>query len=282
MWYFCMKYPMMITFPIAKINLGLRIIAKRIDGYHDIETVIYPVGLCDALEFVISDKDTTKDFITTTGIDTGSDPEENLVIKTVRKLHEKYTFPHLKIHLHKVIPAGAGLGGGSSDSATILKAINRHFGLDISDHELKSIALELGSDCPFFIEGNPAFASGRGEILKPADPVLSGYYLVLLNPGAGISTGEAYQNCRPEKPSEGLPQLIAHPVAEWKKLITNDFEDFAFKKHSIIREIKDELYKTGALFSLMSGSGSSVYGIFHGKPELAEGLKKFVIFEGEM
>lgn len=272
----------MIAFPIAKINIGLRITAKRTDGYHDIETVFYPVVLCDALEFVISDKDAAKDFIITTGINTGSEPEENLVIKTVRKLREKYTIPYLKIHLHKGIPSGAGLGGGSSDSASILKAVNKHFGLGISEFELINLALELGSDCPFFIEGSPAFASGRGEKLKSVNQVLSGYYLVLLNPGVSINTGEAYQNCRPGEPSEDLAKLIDHPVTEWKKLIINDFEDFAFKKHPIIGEIKDELYKTGALFSLMSGSGSSVYGIFRKKPELPEELKEFMIFEREM
>jgi 4-diphosphocytidyl-2-C-methyl-D-erythritol kinase len=271
---------MMIVFPTAKINLGLCITAKRNDGYHDIETIFYPVGLCDALEFVSSDNTVTKDLLITTGINTCSDPEDNLVIKTLRKLREKYTFPPLRIHLHKVIPPGAGLGGGSSDSATLLKAVNRLFELNISEQELKNISLELGSDCPFFIEGVPAFASGRGEILKPVTHFLSGLYLALLNPGVGINTREAYQNCRPDQPSESLILAITHPISEWKQKIFNDFEDFAFKKHPIIGEIKKELYNTGALFSLMSGSGSSVYGIFRRKPGLPEKLKEFVIFEG--
>jgi 4-diphosphocytidyl-2-C-methyl-D-erythritol kinase len=270
----------MISFPIAKFNLGLRITAKRSDGYHDIESIFYPVGLCDALEFVISDNAAEKDFLITTGINTGSDPEENLVIKTLRKLREKYTFPFLRIHLHKVIPVGAGLGGGSSDSACLLKTINRRFELNISEQELKDISLDLGSDCPFFITGVPAFASGRGELLKPLSHFLSGFYMVIMNPGVGISTREAYQNCKPVQPSESLILLINNPITEWKKQILNDFEVFAFKKHPIIGEIKDELYNTGALFSLMSGSGSSVYGIFRKKPELPERLKKFVIYEG--
>jgi 4-diphosphocytidyl-2-C-methyl-D-erythritol kinase len=270
----------MIVFPTAKINLGLRVTGKRDDGYHDIETIFYPVGPYDALEFVISDKAGDKDFLITTGINTGCDPEENLVIKALIKLREKYSFPVLKVHLHKVIPAGAGLGGGSSDSSCLLKAINRRFELEISEQELKDIALELGSDCPFFIEGVPAFAAGRGELLKPVTHVLSGFYIVLLNPGVSINTGEAYRNCRPGQPSESLFVLITHPITEWRKLILNDFEDFAFKKHSIIGEIKDELYSTGALFSLMSGSGSSVYGIYREKPELPEKLRRYVIFEG--
>jgi 4-diphosphocytidyl-2-C-methyl-D-erythritol kinase len=270
----------MISFPTAKLNLGLRITAKRNDGYHDIETIFYPVGLCDALEFVISDKAAEKDFLITSGINTGSDPEDNMVIKTLRKLREKYTFPFLRIHLHKVIPVGAGLGGGSSDSACLLKAINKRFELNISEQELKEISLDLGSDCPFFITGVPAFATGRGEALTSLTNFLSDFYLVLMNPGVGISTREAYQNCKPEQPTESLTHSINHPISEWKKQIFNDFEVFAFKKHPIIAEIKEELYDTGALFSLMSGSGSSVYGIFREKPELPQRFKEFVIFEG--
>jgi 4-diphosphocytidyl-2-C-methyl-D-erythritol kinase len=270
---------MMVAFPIAKLNLGLRITEKRADGYHNIETIFYPFGLCDALEFVIADKQGDKDFITITGIDTGIDPEENLVIKAVKKLHGRYSFPYLNIHLHKVIPIGAGLGGGSSDSASILKTINRYFGLHITDSELKSISLELGSDCPFFIDSIPAFASGRGEILKSAPPVLSGLYLVMFNPGVMISTQDAYKNCRPGQPAESLLQLITLPFNKWKELIINDFEDFALKRHPVIGEIKEELYNNGALFSLMTGSGSSVYGIFREKPILPDNLKKYLIYE---
>jgi 4-diphosphocytidyl-2-C-methyl-D-erythritol kinase len=272
----------MIDFPNAKINIGLRITAKRYDGYHDIETIFYPVGLCDALEFVISNSPADDDSVVTTGINIGTNPEENLVIKTVRKIRERYSFPPIKIHLHKAIPAGAGLGGGSSDSAAILRTIGKHYGLHIPEEELVSLALGIGSDCPFFIHRVPAFASGRGEILKPISPFLSGYYILLLNPGVGILTSEAYQNIKPAKPSEDLLQLITYPIKEWKKFILNDFEDFAFKRHPVIGEFKDELYKTGALFSLMSGSGSSVYGIFREKPELPEKLKKFLIFEGKL
>ena len=272
----------MIVFPKAKINLGLRITGKRPDGYHDIETLFYPVSLSDALEFVVSSEPLNKDILTVTGINTGGDPEDNLVIKAVKKLREKYSFPFLKIHLHKIIPVGAGLGGGSSDAAHLLKAINRCFGLFIDEHNLKATALELGSDCPFFIYGNPAFASGRGEILKPVRPVLTGYYLLLLNPGVGINTREAYQNCRHELPSISLFQLIDRPVTEWKEQIINDFEEFAFKKHPRIGEIKKELYRSGAIFSSMSGSGSTVYGIFLEKPKLPGKLKDFVIHEGVM
>ena len=272
----------MIVFPKAKINLGLRITGNRPDGYHDIETIFYPVDLYDALEFVVPAEQLTKDIITISGISTGNNPDENLVIKTAQKLREKYSFPLLKIHLHKIIPVGAGLGGGSSDAVCFLKAINRLFKLSMEEKDLKATALELGSDCPFFIDLSPAFATGRGEILKPVSPVLKGYYLLLLNPGIVINTREAYQSCHPEHPSASLLHLIDNPVNRWKELIINDFEEYAFRRYPMIEEIKNELYNCGALFSLMSGSGSSVYGIFNTKPELPEKLKKLVIFEGIM
>jgi len=270
----------MIVFPIAKINLGLHITEKRSDGYHNIETIFYPVMLCDALELVVADTKQRGDHLTCTGINTGSDPENNLVIKATNRLREKYFFPFLNIHLHKAIPIGAGLGGGSSDSACLMRAINKVLHLDISKEELKKISLEIGSDCPFFIDGVPVLAIGRGEKMTPVNPCLTGFYLVLLNPGVGISTKEAYQNCSPRKPDTSLEQLIKRPITEWKDLIKNDFEDFATRKHPLIADIKEGLYKAGALFSLMSGSGSSVYGVFREKPDLPEMLKKYVIFEG--
>jgi 4-diphosphocytidyl-2-C-methyl-D-erythritol kinase len=272
----------MIVFPKAKINLGLRITGKRPDGYHNIETHFFPVNLCDALEFVISYDQNTKDILTVTGFRTGGLTEDNLVLKTVRKLRERYSFPFLKIHLHKAIPIGAGLGGGSSDAACMLKVLNRCFRLKIEELDLNAMALQLGSDCPFFIDCKPSFASGRGEILKPINPVLKDYYLILLNPGVEINTKEAYQNCQPLSESTNLYSLIDQPVTKWKNLIINDFENFAFKKHPRIGEIKQELYRSGAIFSSMSGSGSSVYGIFTGKPELSDQLKANVIFEGLM
>ena len=270
----------MIVFPKAKINLGLRITGKRSDGYHDLETVFYSVGLCDALEYVVSPEKTDHDIITITGINIVGNQEDNLVIKTIKRIRKTYPIPYLKIHLHKVIPLGAGLGGGSSDAANLLRIINRCFNLSIPAGRLKSIALELGSDCPFFIDGTPAYATGRGEILEPVGDVLSGYYLVLLNPGIGINTREAYQSCHPQKPTISLNAIIKKPIAEWKNLMVNDFEEFAFSKHPVISTIKNEMYNSGALFSLMSGSGSSVYGVFQKKPEIPGKLKKFVIWEG--
>ncbi len=273
----------MIVFPKGKINIGLRITGKRDDGYHNIETLFYPVGLCDALEFVVSDKKSGKDLLNVSGIPVHINPEENIVMKAVERLRKRHSFPLLRIHLHKAIPHGAGLGGGSSDASCMLKSLKRHFGLRISDSELKSMALDIGSDCPFFIDSDPSFASGRGEILEPISPVLAGFYLILLNPGVGINTAEAYRNCRPQVPSSSLPDLAYREVLEWKELIFNDFEEFAFGRYPLIKKIKSELYNSGALFSLMSGSGSSVYGIFSGKPRtIPDYLKELIIWEGLM
>ena len=269
----------MIVFPVSKINIGLRITGKRDDGFHNIETIFYPVRLSDALEFV-ANENSENDILSLSGIDVGNDTDNNLIMKTLRKLRIVHEFPYLKIHLHKAIPVGAGLGGGSSDAAFLLKAVARHFELKISNKEMYSLALEIGSDCPFFVEGIPSYATGRGELLTHLPSFLTGYYLALLNPGVGINTAEAYKNCKPEVPRQSLESLCLLPVKEWKNNIINDFEEFAFKKHPIIGDIKTKLYDSGALFSLMSGSGSSVYGVFSEKTELPENLRKFVIWEG--
>lgn len=269
-----------ILFPNAKINVGLRITAKRKDGYHDIETIFYPVKLCDALEFVVPEEQVS-DEIRMTGTDTGlNSPEDNLVIKAVRILREHRFFPFLRLHLHKAIPSGAGLGGGSSDASCIIKSLNRHFCLGIPGNELKNLAGRIGSDCPFFIDNIPAIARGRGDILKPAGSFLTGYYIVLLNPGLHISTREAYENCSPTEPEKSLGELTAVPPVEWKNNVLNDFEPYAFDRYPLISDLKKALYDAGALFSLMSGSGSSVFGIFHERPLLDPSLKKFRIHEG--
>jgi len=272
----------MIVFPKAKINIGLRITGKRTDGYHDIETIFYPVNLCDALEFVVSTDPQTSDIITLTGIATGGDPKENLVMKIAGILRQRYSFPFLKIHLHKVIPVGAGLGGGSSDAVCFLKSVKRYFNLSVKEEDIEAIALETGSDCPFFIDAVPSYATGRGEVLQPVAPVLKNLYLVLVNPGVGINTREAYQSCKPERPSETLLHLTDSPVTSWKNLLKNDFEPFAFQKYPLIGEIKDELYKSGALFSSMSGSGSTIFGVFQAKPVVDVRIKGLIIWEGLM
>ncbi len=269
----------MISFPKAKINIGLKVVEKRSDGFHNIETIFYPVPLSDALEFVTTGEPGEDEFVIT-GIDIRTRPEKNLVIKAVKKLRQKYAFPKLKIHLHKVIPPGAGLGGGSSDAACILKSIIKRFRFTISDEELKSLALETGSDCPFFLNPLPSIAKGRGEILKEIKPLLTGYHLVLINPGIHISTREAYHNCYPSLPEIGFEELCSNKISEWKKLIVNDFEDFVFKVYPEVYELKKSLYKLGAVYCSMTGSGSSVYGIYKQKPNIPDKLKEKMIFEG--
>lgn len=272
----------MIVFPISKINLGLRITAKRPDGYHNIETIFFPSGLHDALEFIVPEEDPGDDILVTSGIETGAPGTDNLVLKALALLRENHRIPHLRIHLHKAIPVGAGLGGGSSDAACFIKSVNRFFSFAITDEELHSSALKLGSDCPFFIDAKPAYATGRGEIMSPVKVDLEGYYMVLLNPGVKISTKEAYANCIPRIPEQSLPDIISRPVEEWKGAVVNDFEAYAVSRFPLIGELKSELYGSGAVFSLMTGSGSSVFGFFRKKPELTGNLKKYLIYSGKI
>ncbi|OFY64232.1 MAG: 4-(cytidine 5'-diphospho)-2-C-methyl-D-erythritol kinase [Bacteroidetes bacterium RBG_13_43_22] len=270
----------MISFPRAKINLGLRVLEKRPDGFHEIETIFYPIALSDALEFVVSSGKAAGDELVITGINIKTRPEKNLVTRAVKRLRTGYPVPPLKIHLHKAIPAGAGLGGGSSDAACMIRSMTKCFRFSITDDELKAIALELGSDCPFFLNPVPSIGTGRGEILKPINPALEGFYIMLLNPGFLISTKEAYHNCIPARREADLEELVAHPLSAWKKLIVNDFEDFVFKVYPMVGDLKRALYKAGAVYCSMTGSGSTVYGIFAEKPEISGKLKDYLIYEG--
>lgn len=272
----------MLVFPKAKINLGLNITGRRGDGYHDIETIFYPVGLCDALEVVAGAGGSEKDILKVTGYGLQVAPEDNIALKAVKILRQLKPFPILRINLHKAIPAGAGLGGGSSDAACMLRTIDRMFRLNIPDEILKETALQLGSDCPFFIDSRPSFASGRGEILEPVNTFLKGFYIVLLNPGIQVSTREAYENCEPAVPEKSLRDIVNSPVQEWKNLIKNDFEKTVFMKYPLLGDLKASLYDTGSLYSSMSGSGSTVYGIFTGKPALTGRLRNYVIYSGSL
>ncbi len=270
----------MLVFPKAKINLGLNIIERRSDGFHDIETLFYPVSLFDALEVVQGAGGQNSDILTITGTHVPGETDQNIVLKAAEKIRHEFGIPHLKIHLHKNIPVGAGLGGGSSDGAFMLKTLNRLFGLGLSCDDLKPIAAGLGSDSPFFIDCLPAFASGRGEILKPSAEILDGFHGVLINPGIEVKTKDAYAGCIPSVPAERLEALLLRPVEEWKDTIVNDFERTIFPVYPEIRDIKETLYDCGALYSSMSGSGSTVYGIFRNKPVLPDYVMKDVIFNG--
>lgn len=248
----------MISFPPCKINLGLNIVRKRTDGYHDIETCFFPVPWCDVLEIIPS----TKTKIFQTGIPIASEPTLNIVYKAYELLRKDLGIGSVEIHLHKIIPHGAGLGGGSSDAAQALKLLNAIFSLSLSDNQLKKYALALGSDCPFFLDAKPMLGKGRGEFLEPVQIDLSGKYLVLIKPDESVSTAEAYSGVVPQLPTVSLVDIIRKPITEWRQSLVNDFENSVFSKHPEIAKIKDFLYSKDAIYSSMSGSGSTVYGIF--------------------
>lgn len=264
----------MITFPNAKINLGLNVISRRPDGYHNIETLFYPVNIKDSLEVIESEE--LK--FTTSGIEIPGFANENLCLKAYHLLCESYRLPPVHIHLHKQIPIGAGLGGGSADAAFFLKTMNEKFALSLSTEELEDYARRLGADCAFFIRDKPVFAVGRGDEFVPVDLSLKNYHLVLVMPDVHVSTPEAYRGVKPRKPETSLIDLAKLPVENWKNHIVNDFEPGIFKNHYLIRGAKASLYEAGALFALMSGSGASVYGIFKDQPDLSHLEKSFRVF----
>ena len=257
----------MICFPNAKINLGLNIVSKRNDGYHNLETIFYPIPIKDALEIIVKKEQDTDTFIEA-GIKIDSYPESNLVMKALKLMRENYDFPFVEVHLLKKTPFGAGLGGGSSDASFMLKLLNRTFELGVTDEELASLAVRLGADCPFFIYNRPMFASGIGEILEPLDFSLKSYSFVLIKPEIHVSTKDAFSLIKPAQPKISLKEIIKSPMQEWKRLMVNDFEKSVFEKYPIIENLKDKLYNNGALYSSMSGSGSSVFGIFDKNPEI--------------
>lgn len=268
----------MISFPNAKINLGLNIVEKRADGYHNIETIFYPIGIKDALEFIETDSGDTQMSISNIQVD--CDPKLNLVMKAYELLSKDYSLPKLSIYLQKNIPFGAGLGGGSSDAAFMLKMLNADFKLNLTDLQLELYAAKLGSDCPFFIMNKPVFAKGRGEEFENIHLDLGGKYLVLIKPDIFVSTKDAYANCKPYKPSLGLKEIIQRPISEWKDLMKNDFELSVFPQYPKIREIKEILYDLGAVYASMSGSGSSVFGIFESEINLSSAFSNDYIWCG--
>ncbi len=250
----------MIAYPNCKINIGLRILRKRLDNYHDIETVFYPVPLCDVLEILPSKKPEVS--FANTGLQVGSN-EENLCVKAYRIIKNDFPdLPGVNIHLHKVIPAGAGLGGGSSNAAAALELINTIFLLEIPAAKLNEYSLVLGSDCPFFLLNKPALATGRGEILEPIELSLSGYTVVMVFPNIHCSTAKAFSSVVPFQHEISLSELCRLPVSEWKNNIVNNFEQSVFKEHPSIQKIKEVLYLAGADYASLSGSGSSVFGLF--------------------
>jgi len=284
----------MIAFPNAKINIGLNVVAKRSDGYHDIETVFYPVLLQDALEikpmrpldpaqlrkrleagllvqpddvflpyrFLPKKEEIPCCSLEMTGNEFPFKASDNLVVKAYLMLQQDFDLPSIDIKLHKHIPSGAGLGGGSSDCAFMISLLNRRFNLRMRESMMERYAARLGSDCAFFISNTPSLATGRGEILTPINLSLKGYTILLVKPDVSVSTAEAYASLTPKQPEIPLEEAIKRPVKEWKDCVFNDFETTVFAKYPLLADIKQKLYSMGAVYAAMSGSGSTVYGLF--------------------
>ena len=257
----------MVTFPNAKINIGLNIISRRPDGYHNIETVMVPIPWCDILEIVPSQGNETT--LTTYGREVNCEMEKNLVVKAYRAMEKRYNLPAVDIYLNKIIPDGAGLGGGSADAAFTLTSLNELFNIGASNAELAEIAATIGADCPFFIYNTPTLATGIGTDFTPISLDLKGYKIAVVKPQVSVPTAQAYSGVTPTIPPTPLCELINTPISQWQSHIKNDFEDSIFPLHPIVKDIKQQLIEMGAIYASMSGSGSAVYGIFEGD-KLAE------------
>lgn len=262
----------MITYPNAKINIGLSITERRPDGYHNIESVFYPINLQDAVEIkTIEGEEPQGGYkLKVSGTILDGTPDDNLVVKAYQLLRKDFNFPAQKIHLYKHIPVGAGLGGGSSDAAAIIKMLNEKFALGLTSEQMQNYAVQIGADCPFFINNTPVFATGIGNIFTPIELSLHGKTIILVKPDIFVSTRDAYALVKPSPAAIPLTEAIKQPISEWKQIITNDFEKSVFAKYPEIAAIKDKLYDMGAIYASMSGSGSAVYGIFDSPIEYAD------------
>ena len=268
----------MIHFPNAKINLGLNITSKRNDGYHNIETVFYPIGWSDVLE-VISPKEGSNRFnLHLLGREIDCPPEKNLIWKAWNLLNNDYSLPPADFYLRKVIPFGAGLGGGSSDAAHTIMLLNEWADLRLSNEEMARYASKLGADCSFFIYNKPLFASGIGNCFEQIELSLKGYYIILVKPAIFVSTQEAYSLVEPKQPTVLLKEIVRHPVEQWKNEMVNDFEQSVFARYPAIATLKQVMYDCGAVYASMSGSGSSVYGLFKEKTDYPREWNKMEVY----
>jgi 4-diphosphocytidyl-2-C-methyl-D-erythritol kinase len=252
----------MTVFPPCKVNVGLQVISRRADGFHEIATVFYPLPLCDVLEIVSAPEGASA--LHLSGNPVPGDPDDNLCMKAYRMLRKDYPgLPEVDLYLHKVIPTGAGLGGGSSDAAATLSVLNDRYALGVTDAALADYASRLGSDCAFFLQQRPCYATGRGEELHPVTlEDLGGYHFVLVCPPIQVSTPWAYSQVEPRRPERPLPELLGEPVAHWKVGVVNDFEKPVFARYPVLADIVRELYRQGACYASMSGSGAALFGIF--------------------
>ena len=268
----------MVAFPGCKINLGLRVLSKRVDGYHDLETCFYPVSWSDALEIVPAQKWSLE----VSGA-VFPDNTVNICFKAWELMNQLYKIPPVACWLHKAVPHGAGLGGGSADGAAMLLLLNQYFQLNIATSTLETLAAKLGSDCPFFISPIPKIATGRGEIFSSTSLSLRGKFIVLVKPTASISTAEAYRNVKMERPKKSLKEILeTTPINEWRTHLSNGFEEHAFKTIESLPRIQEKLYALGASFAAMSGSGSAMFGIFEAQPTINKEFEGLTVWSGKL
>jgi 4-diphosphocytidyl-2-C-methyl-D-erythritol kinase len=274
----------MILFPNAKINIGLNIVEKRPDNFHNIQSIFYPVQLKDALEVIENkEKNAPSVVFTSSGIPIPGDSSDNLCCKAYQLIQADYPLPPVRVHLHKHIPIGAGLGGGSADAAFFIKLIKELFDLNISWGEMHHYARALGSDCSFFISNKPVFAEGRGDEYESIALDLRSFYLVLVYPSIAVNTAMAYKQVTPARPKRSLEEDILNlPVEQWKEVIHNDFEKPIFHLHPSLKKIKETLYEKGAVYASMSGSGSSIYGLFREPTALKDLFPEFFVWESAL
>ncbi len=263
----------MLTFPCAKINLGLNIISEREDGYHNLETVFFPVPLTDALEVKLMHNDFPSCEpcdLKITGNAVDCDEQNNLVVKAYKLLAQDFSLPRVHMHLVKRIPMQAGMGGGSADGAFMIRLLDERFRLNMGIAEMERYASRLGSDCAFFITAEPSFGTGRGEVLEPvqiAENNLQAFYIVIVKPAVAVSTREAFKQMVCRQPGHCCRDIVRQPVETWKAMLTNDFEIPAFRQHPELAAIKQQLYNLGAVYAQMSGSGSAFFGLFRNEPQ---------------
>ena len=268
----------MVSFPNAKINIGLQITEKRSDGFHNLKSCFYPVGWCDVLEILPAEKLSFK----STGISIPGNPETNLCLKAYHLIKQDFNVPSVMIHLHKVIPIGAGLGGGSADCAFTIKTLNNLFELHLTTEQMENYARKLGSDCAFFIQNRPKYCVGKGDEFSEIGLDLSDKFIVLINPNIHISTAEAYAGVKPMKTEIDLKEILQKPVNQWVNIVTNDFEHHLLPKYPIISTIKEQLYANGSVYASMTGSGSTVFGIFEEEIDLKEVFAEYSVWQGKM
>ncbi len=287
----------MISFPSCKINIGLQLTERRPDGFHNLLSAFYPVGWTDVLEIIpaVSDENKSEQLIdseqvtfTTSGLPIPGDsdpgvgpPARNLCVRAYLRLRADFDLPPVQMHLHKIVPIGAGLGGGSADAAATINLLNEQFNLGLTVAQREAYARELGSDCAFFVQSKPQYCLEKGDVFEPIDLDLSGFHILLVYPNLAISTAEAYAGVTPCQPAIPLRALLEQPIEQWRGTVHNDFEDSLFPKYPILAEIKAQLYDAGAIYASLSGSGSTLYGIFNAPPNLPPPFSRYTVWESK-